>query len=191
MQSTEHKHIEQLLERFFEGQTSNVEEQELYTFFARPDLPESLAAYKPVFGYFETGIAEEFHTVEAISPAKKSYLLQKKWLLAGICAAASILLFVLNTVLFPQSFDPHEGSYIIRSGVRITDPETIRPELEAAIYQAEQQQSLSKQLACLAGEQDRRQEEIEDQLSARYNSILQSFPDKKVQKEVKHILGMH
>ena len=42
MKSDEYIYIENLLERFFEGETSNAEEQELYAFFARPDLPEHL-----------------------------------------------------------------------------------------------------------------------------------------------------
>ena len=62
MKSDEYIYIENLLERFFEGETSNAEEQELYAFFARPDLPEHLRGYKPVFGYFETGIAREVET---------------------------------------------------------------------------------------------------------------------------------
>ena len=33
MQTNKQKHIEDLLERFFDGQTSNAEEQELYAFF--------------------------------------------------------------------------------------------------------------------------------------------------------------
>ena len=49
MQSDEYTYIENLLERFFEGETSNAEERELYAFFARPDLPEHLKSYKPLF----------------------------------------------------------------------------------------------------------------------------------------------
>ena len=42
MKADEYIYIENLLERFFEGETTNAEEQELYAFFARPDLPEHL-----------------------------------------------------------------------------------------------------------------------------------------------------
>lgn len=38
MQTEKQKHIEYLLERFFDGQTSNAEEQVLYSFFTGPEL---------------------------------------------------------------------------------------------------------------------------------------------------------
>ncbi|MCD8135955.1 MAG: hypothetical protein LUH01_08405 [Parabacteroides gordonii] len=60
MQTNKQKHIEDLLERFFDGQTSNAEEQELYAFFNSPGVPEALRSYQSVFAYFETGIKEEF-----------------------------------------------------------------------------------------------------------------------------------
>lgn len=42
MRTEEYKYIENLVERFFEGQTSNEEERVLYEFFARPDIPAHL-----------------------------------------------------------------------------------------------------------------------------------------------------
>ncbi len=38
MKTEEYKSIEDLLDRFFEGQTSNEEERVLYEFFARPNV---------------------------------------------------------------------------------------------------------------------------------------------------------
>ena len=60
MKTEEYKSIEDLLDRFFEGQTSNEEERVLYEFFARPDIPAHLERYREVFGYFESGIALDF-----------------------------------------------------------------------------------------------------------------------------------
>ena len=45
MKTEEYKSIEDLLDRFFEGRTSNEEERVLYEFFARPDLPAHLERY--------------------------------------------------------------------------------------------------------------------------------------------------
>ena len=72
MKADEYIYIENLLERFFEGETTNAEEQELYAFFARPDLPEHLKNYRPVFGYFETGIAGEMEERQKTSKAARS-----------------------------------------------------------------------------------------------------------------------
>ena len=56
MKTEEYKSIEDLLDRFFEGQTSNEEERVLYEFFARPDIPAHLERYREVFGYFESAL---------------------------------------------------------------------------------------------------------------------------------------
>ena len=58
--TNKYEHIETLLERFFEGQTSNMEEQKLYEFFAGYDVPEHLLHYKKVFTYFDIGLNSEF-----------------------------------------------------------------------------------------------------------------------------------
>ena len=72
MKTEEYKSIEDLLDRFFEGQTSNEEERVLYEFFARPDIPAHLERSREVFGYFESGIALDFsETPELRLPAKE------------------------------------------------------------------------------------------------------------------------
>ena len=124
MKTEEYKSIEDLLDRFFEGQTSNEEERVLYEFFARPDIPAHLERYREVFGYFESGIALDFsETPELRLPAKEiSYKRKIGWAIA-VCVAASLLLFLVNTVFMNQnaSFNPYEGSYIVRNGVVMTD----------------------------------------------------------------------
>lgn len=44
---------EQLLDKYFEGETSLQEEAQLRTYFQRTDLPEHLQAYQPLFVYLE------------------------------------------------------------------------------------------------------------------------------------------
>lgn len=45
--------IEELLERYFEGETSAAEEKQIRAFFASGEVPEHLAAYAPLFAYFD------------------------------------------------------------------------------------------------------------------------------------------
>ncbi|NBC07768.1 MAG: hypothetical protein GVY26_11305 [Bacteroidetes bacterium] len=45
--------IRQLLDRYFEGQTSLSEEQQLRRAFQQEDLPEDLHPFRPLFRYFE------------------------------------------------------------------------------------------------------------------------------------------
>lgn len=49
----DYKYIEQLLERYWEAQTTEAEEAILKTFFAQPDVPAALERYRPLFAYEE------------------------------------------------------------------------------------------------------------------------------------------
>ncbi len=143
MQSDEYTYIENLLERFFEGETSNAEERELYAFFARPDLPEYLKSYRPVFEYFETGIADEVKEDTPVSKPSLKVPFMKKWLWIGIAVAASLLLFLLlnkGDGGREEDFNPYAGSYIIRNGVKTEIPEEVARELDKVIRDSEKRQ---------------------------------------------------
>ena len=58
--------IDELLNRYFEGETSAEEEQKLRRFFASDNVPENLSAYKPLFAYFDEEIAAERDMAEEI-----------------------------------------------------------------------------------------------------------------------------
>ena len=45
----DYKYIEQLLERYWEGETTLQEEDILHTFFSQPEIPAELQKYQPLF----------------------------------------------------------------------------------------------------------------------------------------------
>ncbi len=59
-----YQYIEQLLDRYWEGETTLEEEQILRTFFSQPDVPEKMRQYAPLFQYeasqAEDGLGDEF-----------------------------------------------------------------------------------------------------------------------------------
>ena len=146
------KHIEELIELFFEGATSLEEEKELYIFFSSDTVPQELTQYKQLFTYFESELKQElqaeFHYQETESIPKiklRSRLPKRTRLLRRlvISSSAALLLIFISVVSYKiasktnsDSFEPYEGSFIIRDGVRITDINKIRPELEEAMKQA-------------------------------------------------------
>lgn len=137
-----YKYIEDLLERFFEGETSKKEEQELYSFFKGDAVPEYMQAYKPVFEYLETGIIKDASEQKSVvgSPAKKT--LSNRWRI-GISIAASVLILLVLTPLFVRKdmpFDPYEGSYMVKNGVKIYDVDAIKSEQSDIEYKMEQKQ---------------------------------------------------
>jgi len=44
--------IEDILEKYFQGETSIAEEKELKNYFSSPNVAQHLEQYKPMFGYF-------------------------------------------------------------------------------------------------------------------------------------------
>lgn len=150
MKADEYKHIEILLERFFEGGTTNAEEQELYAFFSGTDLPGHLEAYRPVFGYFAAGIAREAEEQPLLETPRRPAPL-KKWLWTGMAAAASLsLLLFLSKGGGGEAFNPYDGSYVVRDGVRTEIPEAKARELDRAIREAGQNLSGRERLATRA-----------------------------------------
>jgi hypothetical protein len=185
----EYKHIEELLERFFEGETSNEEEQAIYQYFTQEDIPEHLRRYKPVFACFETGIAEAFEQPKPVValPQRKS----RRMIWASI--AASFLILLASSLFFLQknaSFNPYEGSYIIRNGERITDINRIRPELEATVQYALLQEEKSEQLIAGLSEMEHKYTWIEQQGIAPDEKILEQISNKFAREEARSILGI-
>ena len=141
----DYNEIEELIERFFEGQTSNEEERKLYAFFANENIPERLLLYRPVFEYFETGIREE----ESTGQKKNIQSTSSKKIRIWISIAASLLILISFGIYHftrEKEFNPYEGSYIIRNGVKITDPKIVNPEIEKTLYFVQEQEEKNNRL---------------------------------------------
>jgi hypothetical protein len=114
--------IEDLLERYFEGQTSAEEESMLRRFFVSDEVPENLMMYKPLFVYFDDEISRTAATSEKkqATPNKRIVL----WL-SGAAACAAILAGMFFFSPQPEKC-PGEGNYVIIDGRCYTDVNTIR-----------------------------------------------------------------
>lgn len=120
----EEKKIQQLIERFLDGETTNAEEQTLYDYFASDDIAESLKQYQEMFRWYADGMP-------AICGHKRAYV-------RTIFAIAASLLLLIGVGLGywhyqqqQEEYAIYEGSYIIRDGKKITDIRQILPELKA------------------------------------------------------------
>ncbi len=189
----DNKYIEGLIERFFDGKTSNKEEMELYSFFSGDKIPEHLQQYIPVFQFFETGMEDEFNqTQNKTTGTKKLTPKIRQWSAwIGIAASLLLLVTVFSKVMRnePKSFDPYEGSYIIRNGKVITDMDVIRPELEETVAAAaKQQQTMEKMIYKLSNPKD--YEDVKQEIQNQYCELINSFPDEKTRETVKEILNV-
>jgi hypothetical protein len=109
------KLIEQLLERYFAGETSRAEEQQLRDFFQREEVPESLRPYQPLFRYLaqqqaQASLSSAFdeQLLQRLAPAapeaKIRRLPPRTWALR--IAAALALALGMAWLILPQ-FQPH------------------------------------------------------------------------------------
>jgi hypothetical protein len=78
--------IEALLEKYFEGETSIAEENELKDYFSSSNVAEHLEQYRPLFGYFAE--AKEQKLTNNVT------LISKKRKVAWLSIAASIVVML-------------------------------------------------------------------------------------------------
>lgn len=94
--------IEELLEKYFEGETSIIEEKELKNYFSSPNVAKHLEQYKPLFGYFEMAkeqtFAHEVSGIEEESQVPNGMLeldnTNKKRKIAWLSIAASVVVLL-------------------------------------------------------------------------------------------------
>ena len=184
--------IEELIERFFDGQTSNEEERNLYAFFSSKNVPEHLLPYRPVFAYFETGIKEEPEHREIVLKTKQSFW--KKKISIWMSVAASLLILIsLGIYHFARekNFNPYEGSYIIRNGVKITDPKIVNPEIEKTLYLVQQQeQERDLLLQRLQQNQENPYEQSVKEIKQRQLKWVEEIKDEAIRKEALEIINL-
>lgn len=119
--------IEELLDRYFEGETSAEEELQIRTFFASGNLPEHLVAYKPLFAYFDKEISQLEAKKDNRLPAirrighKKAVL----YILSGV-AACILALLSLSRLLYPADPCFCSDNYVVINGRCYTDIHTVR-----------------------------------------------------------------
>lgn len=85
--------IEEILEKYFQGETSIAEENQLKEYFSSSNVAQHLEQYKPMFGYFSQA-KEQKSTYEIPLQTKKQNV---AWL---SIAASAVLLLGIGTYFF-------------------------------------------------------------------------------------------
>ena len=114
--------IEDLLDNYFEGNTSAAEEKELRLFFSSDHIPPHLSVYKPLFAYFDEEIAIAGKAKSAPAHRNKRVVL---YLLSG--AAAAILLILGTRSVYTTYETRHcAENYVVINGRCYTDIHKVR-----------------------------------------------------------------
>ncbi|UQD57597.1 hypothetical protein [Flavobacterium sp. K5-23] len=112
--------IDIILEKYFQGETSISEENELKAYFSSSNIAPHLEEYKPMFSYFGAGKEQKFE--------KEIPLLANKRYVAWVSIAASIVvLFGIITFVFTEDkvMSKELGTY--------DDPEVALKETQKAL----------------------------------------------------------
>ena len=141
---TQGEHIEQLVEKFLDGRTTNAEERELYAWFRSNDVGEEWAELKAMFAWYEAGMPEEKEAeIPHIEPLRPRSERRGLWLavgaVAGVAASVVVALTVWLTFDNGSSNDLsiYAGSYIVDGGVRYDNINDIEGDIEALLERAE------------------------------------------------------
>ncbi len=128
-------HIEELLERYFEGETSAAEERQIRAFFASGEVPEHLAAYKPLFAYFDEEIGREAELQKGgpdleseslcVSLRPRNRKRAALYILSGV-AACVLALLSLTRLLYPADPCFCSDNYVVINGRCYTDIHKVR-----------------------------------------------------------------
>ena len=83
--------IEDILEKYFQGETTIAEENQLKEYFSSSNVAQHLEQYKPMFGYFSQ-VKQQKSTQETPLPKSQNKKQNVAWL--SIAAAAVVLLSI-------------------------------------------------------------------------------------------------
>ena len=86
--------IELLIEKYFQGETNIVEENELRTYFSSLHVAEHLEQYKPFFGYFSLAADQKFAPEIPLQSIPKFREEDKKRNVAWLSIAASVVVLI-------------------------------------------------------------------------------------------------
>jgi len=117
--------IEDLLNKYFEGETSREEERELRRLFTTGNVPEELEIYRPMFAFIDEEVKQHRQTNR-----KKS--LVNKHILHFISGVAACLVILLGGNAIHKHLRQQPENYVIIDGKRYTDVNLIREQAKMA-----------------------------------------------------------
>ncbi len=137
MNTIGHEEARRLIEKFFDGATSNAEEAQLHEYFAHGDIAEDMLPYAGMMGWFADLDASGRREPRAKTSVISVKRIWRRSALIGLAAAAAIGLVVTTgigrlgigsaTEYDQELLEMYEGSYMVRDGKKVTDLKKVLP----------------------------------------------------------------
>ena len=115
--------IEELLNKYFEGETTCEEERELRRFFTRGIVPEHLQMYRPMFAFLNE---ENRQSKTAVPEVPKTSVPLRRRLLYIFSGMAAGILLILGIAGLNRHFNTSTANYVIIDGKCYTDAKLVR-----------------------------------------------------------------
>lgn len=100
----EKRHIANILNRFFNGESTLAEEEELGRYFATHDVDEDWKAYKQMFAYFDGGMKDEKPAATVVKVRRVKW-----WRYAAAAAVVALMASVALYVMQPADMGSDTG----------------------------------------------------------------------------------
>ncbi|ADV44816.1 hypothetical protein [Bacteroides helcogenes] len=123
--------IDELLNKYFEGETSCDEERKLRNFFSQEEVPVYLEMYRPLFTYLN----QEIKIAEGTS---SKIILQRNIIRRHhiLCTLSGIAAGILLLVGIAKALFPLPDNYVIIDGKRYTDEKLVEAKALEALQNA-------------------------------------------------------
>lgn len=125
--------IDELLNKYFEGETSCEEERELRRFFTEEEVPEEMQMYRPMFAYLDKEVKEHQSLLPKAENKKvKTGRITPRRLYYTIGSIAAGLLILVGVANLYQQIAVTPTDYVVINGKRYTDANIIREQALSA-----------------------------------------------------------
>ena len=124
--------IDDLLNRYFDGNTTCEEEREIKRFFREEEVPSELEVYRPLFAFFEEEAKQSFIHSECIKEEVKEAkaVRPKRYFIYTLGSIAAGLLIILSIAGIKQI--NQSANYVIIDGYKSTNIQLAREQAQAA-----------------------------------------------------------
>lgn len=119
------KNIKKLLDKYFEGNTSCKEEQELRLFFMKGHVPEDMTIYRPLFVYLD-GESRNAPVKKEIKISHHNYYLRSVY---GAIAASVLIVLGIGGYI---DYTRQNASYVIINGEKCNNVELAKEQAQKA-----------------------------------------------------------
>lgn len=126
--------IEELLNKYFEGETTCEEERQLRQYFAEGMVPEHLEVYRPMFAFFDKE-KESPEQLPLVKVADRNITSFRRRLIFGFSGLAAGLLIILAIAGTTRYLNPTPKNYVIIDGECYTNAELVHEEALAAFQE--------------------------------------------------------